>query len=112
MFSFHRPAPQAYAFGESAFYKKHRLTDARVAELNDNNQLVALLIHDMRIPFISYGEVTEKLKLRCEYKFVPELDHFSCFDNQIISFREENNLKLAEVQYDQLRSMIYPPMKN
>lgn len=101
MFVFQRgaqPAPRSY-----------RLSDARVAELDDNDHLKAIIIHDKSVPFVQFDEVSNYLTKGYHYKLEVELEHFTENDNRIISLTHGNDLKLAEVQLNPLNNKIYPP---
>jgi len=98
MFSFRQPAPQARS-----------LSDGRIAELDDSDHLAALMIDDISIPFIPFSDIVGYLQQGFAYKLEPKLDRMSSFGNQIISLRKENELRLAEIQFDSMHSRIFPP---
>lgn len=101
MFTFARrpqPASQVYC-----------LADAKIVELDDTDHLKELLIHDKTVPFVAFSEIAQYLSEGYNYKLESELDHFCDHNNRIISLSKDQDLKLAEVQYNSANNKIYPP---
>jgi hypothetical protein len=93
-----QPAPRVY-----------QLRDARIAEVDNNDRLTELLICEKSVPFIPFLEISQYLANGYQYKLEPDIDHLTDNGNRIISLVCENDLKLAEVQYDPFSNKIYPP---